>query len=175
MSKESEDEVVSQLISVENPDGSTTKVMKFGVAGPIQVTASDDDEHATVSIPLRLQIFSPVTLNQGLSLNIHRDQIRKMAEIVGLIWERSPTTRNEEEQELEKDSRSIALDNIQDIILSLLTREGLPDSAREDLRIAEALARHRDLVDFLDSRAAKRLAEIKRANDTADYDEEERQ
>ena len=73
---------------------------------------------------------------------------------------------------MSKDPRNEALDNIQDIILSLLTREGLPEYVREDLRIAEALARHRDLVDFLDPRRAARLAEIKKANDSADYGEE---
>lgn len=77
--------------------------------------------------------------------------------------------------EMSKDTRNEALDNIHDIILSLLTREGLSEDVREDLRIAEAVARHRDLVDFLDPRDAVRLAEIKRANESADYGEDERQ
>ena len=65
---------------------------------------------------------------------------------------------------MSKDTRDKALDDIHDIITSIIVRDGLPPDVRDDLRIAEALARHRDLVDFLDSRDAERLAEIKRAN-----------
>jgi hypothetical protein len=64
---------------------------------------------------------------------------------------------------MSNDTRDEALDNIQDIITSVMVRDDLPPDVRNDLRIAEALARHRDLVDFLDPRDAERLAEIKRA------------
>lgn len=61
---------------------------------------------------------------------------------------------------MSKDTRDEALDNIHDITLALLLREGLPADVYEDLRIMEALARHRDLSDFLDEKAAQRLGQI---------------
>jgi hypothetical protein len=69
-----------------------------------------------------------------------------------------------------KDTRSEALDNIHDIIVHLLARSDLPPSVQTDLRIAEALARHRDLSDFLDPRDAERLAEIRAAIHRGDTD-----
>ena len=64
---------------------------------------------------------------------------------------------------MSKDTRNEALDNIHDIVVHLLARGGLPPDVQNDLRIAEALARHRDLSDFLDTRDAERLAEIQAA------------
>jgi hypothetical protein len=69
---------------------------------------------------------------------------------------------------MSKDSRDEALDGIQDIAIALLVRDDLPADVCEDLEIIEALARHRDLSGFLDSRRNERLAEIRRANETGD-------
>lgn len=65
---------------------------------------------------------------------------------------------------MSKDTRDEALDGIQDIVIALLVRDELPADVREDLRIIEVLARHRDLADFLDARDSERQAEIRRAN-----------
>jgi len=61
------------------------------------------------------------------------------------------------------DTRNEALDNIQDIANFLLALNDLPNEARECLRMVEALARHRDLSNFLGPADQERLDRIKRS------------
>jgi len=65
---------------------------------------------------------------------------------------------------MSRDTRGEALDTIQDIVNFLSAEYELPAEVREYLRIIEALARHRDLSDFLNAADLERLAKIKRAN-----------
>jgi hypothetical protein len=65
---------------------------------------------------------------------------------------------------MSRDTRDEALDTIQDIVDFLSVEYELPAEVREYLRIIEALARHRDLSDFLNSADIERLAKIKSAN-----------
>jgi len=65
---------------------------------------------------------------------------------------------------MSRDTRDEALDIIQDIATFLSAEYKLPAEVHEYLRIIEALARHRDLSDFLASADIERLDKIKRAN-----------
>ena len=65
---------------------------------------------------------------------------------------------------MSKDTRDEALDKIQYVANFLLTRNDLPGDTCEYLRIIEALARHRDLSDFLNPEDNKRLAKMYPAN-----------
>ncbi len=65
---------------------------------------------------------------------------------------------------MSEQTKNEALDNIQDIALFLAVEYQLPNKVREYVRIIEALARHRDLSNFLDAQDQERLDRAKRAN-----------
>jgi hypothetical protein len=71
-------------ISLENEDGTFSKILEFEQRSSLQFESSDQDT-VTLSLPCRIQTFGPMTINQSLSLKLSREIVQKMAEKLGLM------------------------------------------------------------------------------------------
>jgi hypothetical protein len=72
-------------IEIENDDGTFSKILEVEQLSSFQLEPSDQKDKLTISLPCRIQVFRPITIEKSLSLTLNREFVRKMAESLGLI------------------------------------------------------------------------------------------
>ena len=73
-------------ISLENADGSFSKIMEFDPLSTGQkYEISDQKDSVTLPLNYRIQTFAAATVNLHAPLKLNRDTIRKMAQELGLF------------------------------------------------------------------------------------------